>query len=429
MPKTARRHVLLWLALVLALGAPTSAWAVKAAPKKAAAAPAAAAVPVTSTPAAVPVAPAVTPVPAPPAPAPVVAPPAAATPVEAEPPPPPESDKLAEQGRDAYRAAQYTEAYKLFEKAFALEQKPKFLYNMARAKEKVASYTEAQTLLGRYLALYRKQNAGTDPPDAADVIRLVRELKQRAFEALPEVVIESTPPGAQVIGKDGVTLGSTPLTTHMEAGTYKLKLKLAEHTDLDTDLIVHEIGNVHLVLSLKSKQKHAGLSFWCNIRGAQIAVDGKVVAVTPYSGIIDTTPGHHQILLGRVGYKSAEQDVMIPEEKVVHSRVLLTPTSGRSGWRSYLGWPLMILGAGGIGGGYAASYMADKEFAGSPNFLAWQKWQNYGYYSGGAGVGLGLALIIWDAVRDDIPDEERVDGPSQKPGNEIRELGPREVAP
>lgn len=421
MPKTARRHVLLWLAFALALGASNAAWAAKPVAKPPGPAPAAQAV---AAPAAAPVAAPVTP-----APAPVVAPPAAATPAEAEPPPPPESDKLAEQGRDAYRAAQYAEAYKFFEKAFALEQKPKFLYNMARAKEKVASYAEAQTLLARYLELYRKQNAGTDPPDAADVTRLIRELKQRAFEALPEVVIESTPPGAQVIGKDGVTLGSTPLTTHMEAGTYKLRLKLAEHTDLDTDLIVHEIGNVHLVLSLKSKQKHAGLSFWCNVRGAQIAVDGKVVAVTPYSGVIETTPGHHQILLGRIGYKSSEQDVMIPEDKVVHSRVVLAPTSGHSGWRSYLGWPLMILGVGAIGGGYGASYMADKEFAGSPNFLAWQKWQNYGYYSGGTAIGLGLALVIWDAVRDDIPDEERVDGPSQKPGNEIRELGPREAAP
>jgi len=412
MSKTACSHVVLCLIAALAASAPLAASAKPRAKPK----PAPLAAP----------APEAAPAPAP-APAPAAVP--ARIPAPPAEPEVPEVDKLAEQGRDAYRAAQYAEAFKLFEKAFALEAKPKFLYNMARAKEKVADYKAAQELLGRYLELYKTQNAGANPPDAADVTRLIRDLKQRAFEALPEVVIESTPPGAQVIGKDGVTLGSTPLTTHMEPGTYKLTLKLPEHTELETDLIVHEIGNVHLVLSLKSKQKHAGLSFWCNVRGAQIAVDGKVVAVTPYSGVIDTAPGHHQVLLGRTGYRSVEQDVMVPEDKVLHSRVVLAPTSGHSSWRSYLGWPALVLGMLAAGGGYGAAYMADKEFAGSPKFLEWQKWQNYGYYGGGTAAGVGLALIIWDAARDDIPDDERVEGPSQKPGNELRPLGPREVSP
>ncbi len=362
---------------------------------------------------------------------------------EAPPPPPPvaapqvevepgktEADKLADEGREAYKAGNYAEAFKLFTRAYAAEPKPAFLYNMAKAKEKLADYKEAVHLLEKYLQIYKAQNGGAEPANASDVSHLIRDLKQRAFEALPEVVIASVPPGAQVIaagegllGDSGSTIGTAPLTTHMEPGKYKLTLKLKDFSDLEADLVVPQSGKVNVVLSLKSRLKRAALSFWANVRGAQITVDGKVVAVTPYAGRIDVEPGPHQITLHRSSYKPIEREVTVPEDKILHSRFLLEPTMSAASWRGYLGWPLMIVGGLAIGGGATAAHYADLEYANSPNFNNLVKYQNAGYYGGGIAVGLGLFLAIWDGVRSAIPDEERIDGPVQENGSELRPLG------
>jgi len=355
-----------------------------------------------------------------------------APPPLAEPPPPPvhagpsdataEADRLAEAARDAYRNGKYAEAVRLFEQAFAAEPRPKFIYNMARAKEKLAAYKEAVHLLERYLTLYRQQNAGADPSDAADITALIRALKQRAFDALPEVTIASTPPGAQVL-LNGATIGTTPLTTHLEPGRYKILLRAPHHTDLDAELVVPESGTVRVVLSLKSTVKRAALSFWCNVRGAQIAVDGKVMAVTPFTGQLDVDPGPHQIAVNRAGYKSLETVAVVPADKELHSRFVLEPTDSSLSWRSYLGWPLVLLGGGAVGGGAIASYYADQEYAGTPRFKSLEQLQNGAFGGGGAAAGLGLLLVVWDGVREAIPDDERVSGRQFQAGSELRPLG------
>jgi hypothetical protein len=359
-----------------------------------------------------------------------------AAPPAAEPPPPPpaqaapsETDKLGEQGRDAYRTGNYAEAFRLFEKAFVLDDSPRWLYNMAKCKEKIADYREAVRLLERYLELFRARNPGQQPPDLVDVQHLIRDLKQRAFEALPEVEIKSVPTGAQVLLGDGTTIGSTPVNTHMEPGRYKIVLKMPNHTDLEAELAVPQSGKVSLVFGLKSKMKRAAVSFWCNIRGASVAVDGKVVAVTPYLGQLDVEPGRHQILMTKPGFDTVEREVLVPEDKLLHSRIVLTPKTTHASWRAYLGWPMLIVGGLAVGGGAIASHFADQEFQGTQNFKDFQQLQNVGYIGGGTAAGIGLALVLWDGLRDGINDEDKVAGPEESTGEDLRPLPNRDGTP
>ena len=341
---------------------------------------------------------------------------------DAGPPPPPpvtqsEADRLADLGREAYKAQQYAEAYRHFEKAFVLEEKPKFLYNMARSKEKLADYKEAIRLLDRYLDLYHRQNAGQDPPDHNDVLRLQRELKQRAFEALPEVSITSHPPGAQILlGEVGTTIGSTPLVTHMESGRYRVVGRLANHVDAEAELVVPVAGKISLVLSLKGRQRRAGLGVWTNVRGVQIAIDGKVMAVSPYSGRLDVEPGKHQVSLTREGYRSVEETVQVPEDKALLCSYTLQPLVAASSWKPWVGWPLAVLGAGGLTGGYISSRYANDYYAGGTQFQQWETLQNAGYAGGGSALGLGLLLLTLQVFDSDIPDEHRVQGKQQEAG-------------
>ncbi|MBI5607925.1 MAG: PEGA domain-containing protein [Deltaproteobacteria bacterium] len=357
----------------------------------------------------------------------------AADDVPPPPPPPPvadtppspqaaQADALSEQAKELYKQQKYAEAFGMFQRAHALDARASFLYNMAKCKEKLAEYAEAVKLLEAYLVLYRQQNSGAQPANAADVEALIRELKRRAFEALPEVTVQSTPPGA-LVSEEGAALGSTPLVTHLQPGRHKLLLKLEKHADLETELLVPQTGKVSVVLAMKSLVKRAQIGFWCNVRGAQVILDGKVVAVTPFAGNIDVEPGRHQVAINRANYKPFESEVTVPEERAARVHVVLERTEKASSWRAPLGWPLLILGALGIGGGVAASKFADAEWRGTPAFNDYEQLQNAGYYGGGALAGIGLTLLVWDAVRDAIPADERVDGPSFEAGVDLQPLG------
>lgn len=352
-----------------------------------------------------------------------------------EPPPPPpppvaatdnpraaEADGLSEQAKTLYRDQKYKEAFALFAKAQSADPRPAFLYNMAKCKEKLAEYEEAVGYLEAYIQLHRAQNGGSDPGNLVDVQALIRELKRRAFEALPEVSVQSVPPGAQVL-ENGATLGTTPLLTRMQPGAHKIILKLDRHTDLDAEVLVPQSGKVSVVLSMKSTVKRAALAAWANVRGAQVIVDGKVVAVTPFAGQIEVEPGPHQVSFARAGYASIDQQVHVPEDKLVRVKVVMERQDRSSGWRSYLGWPLLIGGALAAGGGAVAAHYADKEYRGSPMFNELELWQNTGYFGGGSAAGLGLVLVIWDGLRDPMPADERVDGPALGAGVEVVPLG------
>lgn len=339
-----------------------------------------------------------------------------------------EADRLSDEAKQAYKDKKYAQAFALFEKAFAVQPRPAFLYNMAKCKEKMAEYTEAVKQLERYLETYRQQNGGLESPDRADTLRQIEDLKRRAYEALPEVSIQSVPPGAQVL-EEGATLGSTPLVTRMKPGRHKIVLKLPQHSDLDADLDVPLTGKVAVVLSMKSIVKRGGISVWCNVKGAQVVLDGKVAAVTPFAGVLDAEPGPHQVTLTRQSYKASEHQVQVPDDRVVKLFVHLDRNERVSTFRSVIGWPLVVLGALAVGGGGTASWLANQEYRGTPAFQEYEGLQNLGYRAGGGAMGLGVVFLLWDALHSGIPAEELTDGAVHPPGQEIGPLGGLEVKP
>ncbi len=223
---------------------------------------------------------------------------------------------------------------------------------------------------------------------------------------------------------DNSTLGSTPIKTHLEPGSYRLRLTLKGHTDLEVNLIVPETGEVNAVFSLQSKVQMAAISVWCNIRRVKVAIDGKVVAMTPLSGSIQVAPGRHQIALTREGYGLIEEFVEVPENREMHLRYTLYPIATTRTWRTVVGWPALIGGLVGIGAGVFSMTRANTYFTGSPDFDRWQGYQNLGYGAGGGLTGIGFGLLLWDAVRVNVPEEDLVGGRQFQPGRTLRPLRP-----
>ncbi len=350
------------------------------------------------------------------------APPAAATPPAAgQAPGSARADALTGQARTAYRSGDYKGALRLFEQAFAADKRPPLLYNMARTQEKLAQYQPAIKLLERYIALYRLQNRGANPTNLADVQNLIRSLRKRGYTSLPKVAIDSRPAGARVIRRsDGATLGSTPLTIHMKPGGHKLRLERAGHSPMNVVVQVPESGTTNFVFTLEGNVRQAAISVWCNIRQVKIAIDGKVVAMTPLNGRIDVKPGRHQITLNRQGYGTREGFVDVPADKELHIRYVMNRRESSLSWRSGVGWPLLAAGVGGVVAGISSAVMANGFYAGSLDFQYWEDWQNIGYGAGGAGTALGLGFVLWDAARDSTPEEDLVGGPAQIEGQELR---------
>jgi hypothetical protein len=243
-----------------------------------------------------------------------------------------------------------------------------------------------------------------------------------ALKPISEVTIDSTPRGAQVL-ENGVILGNTPLTTQLTPGPHKLVLKLDRHIDLDAVVQVPPTGKVAVLLSMKTNVHRAAVAFSCNVRGAQVILDGKIIAMTPIVGQIEVVPGPHQVILSREGYGVFEGNIQVPDDSVATVSVQLKRLEKASSWRAGLGWPLLILGSIAAGGGGVASYFADQEWRGTDRFNTLQKLQNYGYWGGGGAAALGLLLVAWEGLRNPIPDDERVDGAQLPPGITLQPLG------
>ncbi len=304
-----------------------------------------------------------------------------------------------QQGQQAYQSGDYAKAIKSFEKSYKLFSHPNILYNIAKAYEKLAKYHKAIEYYKKYLARYQ-EFFFKPAPEAADVKETIRVLKEKAYQALPEVTISSKPKGAAVyIDNPKAILGQTPFSTHLKAGTHTLWMKKRGYEPFKTAFIVGKT-NLQLEFSLQESRQFAFLTFKSNIPGAQIFVDGKVVGITPFNGKIPVKPGRHQVAFAKDGYNRVSQVVYLQTghtKKVQASMFLLHPPFS---WRGYTGITLMVLGAGAIA--VSAFYFRDVANDYYPGTTYYNQFRNYtyiGYGAGGALLGAGTGLLIWEFTR------------------------------
>ncbi len=347
------------------------------------------------------------PVPEATAPAPVTkAPPVAEDPKD-------QARAMAAQGQALYDEGKYVEAAAAFEKAQALFAHPSNLFNAAKAWEKAAEYEKAGATYKAYLDLYKAQNYGTDAPDAADVARTIEVLKEKAFLALPEVTIDSDPSGAEIYVNDPVkVLGTTPYQTHLPAGTHKVFLQKKGYQGFEREFVVRSRDALRLTFAMEKIKNDGFVRVKTNIRKARIYIDGKVVAVSPFTEPLPVEAGVHQVVVEKEDYTQESQAVTVRAGVVTDVKLDLKLANKSFSWRGGLGITSLILGGGCVGAGYWLQTMANKEYKGSDayfppkeasgDFKTYRKWSYVGYGVGGGLLAIGTALIIWEAVRSEV---------------------------
>ncbi len=329
---------------------------------------------------------------------------AAAEPVPDEP-----KDKaraLATRGQALYDEGKYLEAASTFEAAQALFAHPSNLFNAAKAWEKAAGYEKAGTTYRAYLDLYKAQNGGAAPTDAADVERTIELMKEKAFLALPEVTIDSDPTGAEIYVDDPEkVLGQTPYTTHMPEGTHKVILKRIGHQGLERQFSVRSREPLRMTFAMEKLKTDGFVRVFTNIRKARIYIDGKVVAVSPFAEPLPCESGVHQVVVEKEEYTQVSQAVTVRVGTVSDVKLDLKLANKAFSWRGGLGVTSMILGGGSLGAAFWLRSMANKN---DKNHGTYQKYEYVGFGVGAGLLALGIGLVVWEAVRSEIRPEDRI---------------------
>ncbi|HYQ30494.1 MAG TPA: PEGA domain-containing protein [Polyangiaceae bacterium] len=150
-----------------------------------------------------------------------------------------------EEGVEAYRAARYADAVRLFLEADALSPSAALSYNTARAYEKLGDDAHTLRWYRNYLRL------SPDAKNRAEVESYVRSLSAAlAKQGIQQLTVVTTPPGATV-AIDGSPLGVSPLTVELRPGTHTAQVSLRGFSDVNGQFVLPEATPIDLSVTLQ----------------------------------------------------------------------------------------------------------------------------------------------------------------------------------
>jgi len=306
---------------------------------------------------------------------------------------------LYEEGQRLFSQELYAAAIEKFRAANSIIEHEVNYYNIARSYEKLGAAAECVKGYETYVDFYKKKH-DSDPKDIVDVRASIQKCR---LLMRPEVTIGSNPEGARVyIDSRDKLLGQTPYVTTLDPGTYTLFLDMSGYQPFEQQFEVRAGEPIKLYFKLEKLKRVGTVSVKSNIRGASIFVDGRNIGLTPYAEKIVLDEGQHQVTVQKDEYIpfSRELNIAVATDDVVVSKLYLRDPPMT--WKGYVGYVSLVLGAGGVGVGYYAKTRADEEFAGTDEFEKWETFQNLGYGAGGGLMGVGVLLLILEAVDTDI---------------------------
>ncbi|MFN2549593.1 MAG: PEGA domain-containing protein [Myxococcales bacterium] len=125
----------------------------------------------------------------------------------------------------------------------------------------------------------------------------------------PALAVESEPIGALVI-LDGKERGRTPFLAPLDNGKHEVVLKLEGHREVGTFFTMPSDRDLSIRLDLPVGQGTGSrLTLTSVPSGANVAIDGKEIGITPWSGEI--RPGNHKVGVAAAGFVKEERIVQV----------------------------------------------------------------------------------------------------------------------
>jgi hypothetical protein len=125
--------------------------------------------------------------------------------------------ELDREGVRAFRENRYADAIRYFRAAYRLGGPSSELWNLARSQERLDDPESAVASIQEYLALH-----DLSPQDRAEAEHELQVLRTRPSM----LTITTTPPGAAVIVDGRQTLGPTPFSAELSAGSHMISVRM-----------------------------------------------------------------------------------------------------------------------------------------------------------------------------------------------------------
>jgi hypothetical protein len=358
-------------------------------------------------------------------------------------------------GAQAYAAGQFVAAVQAFEEAYRLIPKPAIVFSMAQALRRQYFIDKKpenlRAAIQRYRAYVDEVSQGGRRADAAQALAELEPIAARlpvdasgsatsavASKAKTRLMVSSQTEGATVQLDDGKP-GEMPLIGEVSPGKHRLKVMAEGYFDDEREVLALEGGIVAVDVSLRERPAKLDLT---GTTGADVTVDGRLLATTPLSAPIELAAGTHLVTVARTGAKPFSEELTLARAETKKLDVSLASTGQRKA--SYV---LMLTGAVGVVGGAVCVGLAvqqqqvaqglldqrEKENLSKENLDAYDKaranrdgLKNAAGWAFGAGVAVGVTGLLLYAFdrpsvappalrrRDDAPKPAPKDAPSME---------------
>ena len=280
----------------------------------------------------------------------------------------PEAKRLFRAGAAAYAAGQYLAAAQALEQSYELIPMPATAFSLAQAYRLQFFIDQDSRHLERAIALYRVyidavasgQRRGDAVASLAELepikLRMDEERKQRSaiapttiepYEPPTQIMVVSSAPGVKISIDGGESSSQVPVVAVVEPGLHIAKVQADGYKTVTKQITAVEGRLVVVEVDLKEEPAEV---WFRGVPGAQVWLDGRVVAQLPLQSPVAITAGKHRIYVTKKGRVPWARYVTVERGGTLDVKVELPITVQRQISYGFMGvGTLGLVGAGVIG--------------------------------------------------------------------------------
>jgi hypothetical protein len=231
---------------------------------------------------------------------------------------------LFEAGAKAYQVGDFRAAIQAFEQAYKAEARPGILFSIAQAHRRQYFVDRRPAHVAVSLKYFRDYLAqvpqGGRRADAVTALSEVEPLAARleqegqlqpissadTADTATRLMISSPAQKATVVLDDAAAPREVPLITEITPGKHAVKIEADGFISERREIQV--IPGAITAIDVPLHEKPAPLDVH-TVSGAQVLVDGRLVAVTPLARPVDVEPGHHTITVVKLGHEPFAEEI------------------------------------------------------------------------------------------------------------------------
>ena len=231
---------------------------------------------------------------------------------------------LFEAGAKAYQVGDFRAAIQAFEQAYKAEARPGILFSIAQAHRRQYFVDRRPAHVAVSLKYFRDYLAqvpqGGRRADAVTALSEVEPLAARleqegqlqpvsavdTADSTTRLMISSPAPKATIVLDDAAAPREVPLITEVTPGKHAVRIEAEGFISERREIQV--IPGAITAIDVALHEKPAPLDVR-TVPGAQVLVDGRVVAVTPIARPLEIDPGHHTITIVKLGHEPFAEEI------------------------------------------------------------------------------------------------------------------------